>query len=110
MKQSPSSLLSSSGKKPIKKYTEKKREKINIYIRHMYIRFEIYIYIYDYMHMLIIIVFFFIGRPKMSNVFGDKRTKLNEVIQSKVWSIHVFFYICIYIDIGGLRLKLATNC
>lgn len=46
MKQSPSSLLSSSGKKPIKKYTEKKREKINIYIRHMYIRFEIYIYIY----------------------------------------------------------------
>jgi len=63
------------------------------------------------MHMLIIIVFFFIGRPKMSNVFGDKRTKLNEVIQSKVWSIHVLDYIySVYIDIGGLRLKLAVSC
>jgi len=47
----------------------------------------------------------------MSNVFGDKRTKLNEVIQSKVWSIHVLDYIySVYIDIGGLRSKLAVSC
>jgi len=67
-----------------------------------------YIRLYAYVNYR---CFFFIGRPKMSNVFGDKRTKLNEVIQSKVWSIHVLDYIySVYIDIGGLRSKLAVSC
>lgn len=44
----------------------------------------------------------------MSNVFGDKRTKLNEVIQSKVWSIHVFFYIYIY-RYRGSKIEISNE-
>lgn len=68
----------------------------------------IYIYIWLYAYVNYHCFFFFIGRPKMSNVFGDKRTKLNEVIQSKVWSIHVFFYIYIY-RYRGSKIEISNE-
>lgn len=109
MKQSPSSLLSSSGKKPIKKYTEKKREKINIYIRHMYIRFEIYIYIYDYMHMLIIIVFFFYWPPENVKRFWRQthEAKWGNTEQSVV-NPCLFLYMYIY-RYRGSKIEISNE-
>lgn len=111
MKQSPSSLLSSSGKKPIKKYTEKKREKINIYIRHMYIRFEIYIYIYIWLYAYVNYhcFFFFYWPPENVKRFWRQthEAKWGNTEQSVV-NPCLFLYMYIY-RYRGSKIEISNE-